>query len=159
MRGRVRNFGLEELRNRIEALTKEDRDAFFKEATNTLGNAVMGKARELTPVGDYSDRFPPYNNVVGGTLRDSWKMTPVEKSGNVYLVKVQNPVEYASYVNYGHKQNVGQFIPPYRKRAKKPFIKGQYMLEKAEMQTNPQAKALLLPITQKYLKKVFEDGK
>ena len=159
MRGRVKKFGLEELRNRIEALTEEDRDAFFKEAANTLGNAVMGKARELTPVGDYSDRLPPYNNVVGGTLRDSWKMTPVVKHRNGYLVQVQNPIEYASYVNYGHRQNVGQFIPPYGKRAKKPFIKGQYMLERAEMQTNPQAKLLLTPILNKYLKKVFEDGK
>lgn len=157
IKGHVKKVELENLLHGIENLVQEEKDRFLNSAALRLGNAVMGKARELTPVGDYSDRFPPYNNRTGGTLRDSWKITKPRKRGDATIVKVKNPQKYASYVNYGHKQHVGQFIPPYRKNAKVPFVKGQYFLERAEYQTLPQSKPLLKPLLDQALKKVFNN--
>ena len=36
---------------------------------------------------------------------------PVKKSGNAYTVEVINPVEYASYVEYGHRTTKGGWVP------------------------------------------------
>ena len=34
--------------------------------------------------------------------------------------------EYAPHVEYGHRQNVGQFVPKLGKRLKAPFVEGQH---------------------------------
>lgn len=157
IRGKVNKTGLLEFAERLKKA--ENTEAFFYHATQTLGNAVMSKAKDNTPVGDYSDRFLPYNNRTGGTLKDSWKISRPNKRGNLYSIRVINPVFYASYVNYGHKQHVGQFIPPYRTRASQPWVKGQYFLERAISETYPARYKILEPLAKKFLDGVINDGK
>ena len=46
-------------------------------------------------------------------------------------VTIYNPMEYASYVEYGHDQEVGRFVPTIGKRLKNPHVDGVYMLHTA----------------------------
>lgn len=57
----------------------------------------------------------------GGTLRRGWDIGPVIKSGETYSVEIFNSVEYASYVEFGH-----------RTRNHKGWVPGQYMLTISE---------------------------
>jgi len=38
-----------------------------------------------------------------GQLRRSWQVGSVEKQGDAYTVEIYNPVEYAPFVEYGHR--------------------------------------------------------
>lgn len=57
----------------------------------------------------------------GGTLRERWDVGSIIKSGETYSVEVFNPMEYASYVEFGH-----------RTRNHKGWVPGQYMLTISE---------------------------
>ncbi|OFL79100.1 HK97 gp10 family phage protein [Fusobacterium sp. HMSC073F01] len=57
----------------------------------------------------------------GGTLRRGWDIGPVIKSGETYSVKIFNSVEYASYVEFGH-----------RTRNHKGWVQGHFMLTISE---------------------------
>ncbi|RXI38719.1 HK97 gp10 family phage protein [Clostridium tetani] len=41
--------------------------------------------------------------VDSGHLRRNWQVGNVEKRGNAYVVEIFNNLEYASYVEYGHR--------------------------------------------------------
>lgn len=56
-----------------------------------------------------------------GLLRNSWQLSNVfKKSNSEYYIVLFNPVLYASYVEYGHRQEVGRFVPQIGKRLKSP---------------------------------------
>lgn len=40
-----------------------------------------------------------------GELRRRWKVGNVERRGNAYVVEIYNPLEYASYVEYGFRSH------------------------------------------------------
>lgn len=62
-------------------------------------------------------------NRVGGTLRRGWTAGGsqsgsqyaqglfVRRSGNTYIVTIENSVSYAPYVEYGHRTRGGGFVP------------------------------------------------
>lgn len=158
MIGKVVKVDLEEFQERLAHFKGEERERILNQVTNDLGNAVMSKARELTPVGDYSNLLEPYNARTGGTMRSAWQTTRVSKKGGVYSQTVKNPIEYARYVEYGHRQTVGRYVPALGKRLKQGFVKGQYMLTKAVIQTNSVADKIVKNRIDKELKKVFENG-
>lgn len=176
MIGRVDKFEIESLLKRVKKLNDSEKEGMFLEATNVVGNFVKAKATELTPVGEYQYLKPPFDARKGGDLRGAWEMTSPIKNGNAYSVIVKNPLPYASYVNVGHKQEVGKFIPmlggnpsnppiskgggsPYGRRLKKSWVKGQFFLEKAIRDAYMNKNKLIKVVLDKELKKVFEDGK
>ncbi|BDR66976.1 phage protein [Clostridium tetani] len=54
--------------------------------------------------------------VDSGHLRRNWQVGNVEKRGNAYVVEIFNNLEYASYVEYGH-----------RTRDHKGWVEGRFM--------------------------------
>lgn len=60
----------------------------------------------------------------GGTLRDAWTILPIEKQGNNYLVIFVNNTEYASCVEYRHRQRPGRYVPAIVKALKTNWVKG-----------------------------------
>ena len=119
--GKVNFKQLERLQKRMQKLGKADFDKFCEDMAKELAARLLARVIKRTPVGDYDD------GTVGGTLRRGWtakshreaelssafgggsgakkfadSMTVVKK-GNVYEIEVINPVEYASYVEYGHR--------------------------------------------------------
>src|SRR5690606_7309566 len=62
-----------------------------------------------------------------GHLRKNWRVGNVERHGNAYVVEIINNTEYASFVEYGHRQEVGRYVPAIGKRLKKPWVEGRFM--------------------------------
>lgn len=104
---------------------------FGKDVKKTV-NVKVGKKRRafLTREGAILEQH--WSGYVGGTLRRGWDLGPITKSGETYSVEVFNSVEYASYVEYGHRQTPGKFVPQIGKKLKKGWVQGQFMLTISE---------------------------
>ena len=63
-----------------------------------------------------------------GDLRRSWTLTGPDKKGLKFEMDLANPLEYSEYVEYGHRQEPGRFVPAIGKRLKADFVPGSYML-------------------------------
>ena len=81
----------------------------YTRAKDYLGNKAVAKAKRLTPV-------------KSGLLRRSWRFIPARKG-----VVVLNSVEYAPYVNYGHRLVKGGRTTG--------MVAGRHMLEKSLEET------------------------
>lgn len=156
MKSRVFTQGVDEFKERLERLTKEGRKVVLTKVTNAVANTFMAKVKDNTPVGDYSDLKEPYNTRNGGKLRDAWRVGEVAEKDGVYHQMVKNPLEYASYVNYGHVQTSGRYVPALGKQLKKSFVKGKHFVEKAEEETRQVSPIIIKSIVDRELNKVFK---
>lgn len=103
-------------------------DKFVRNFLLEQANIVLANTKAKTPVKT-------------GDLRNRWELTNVTKKGNNYEIQVFNTLYYASYIEDGHRQRVGRFVPGvidangfhYVKGAKsgivlkRPFINGFHM--------------------------------
>ncbi len=112
--------GLKDLQKEMEKLQKET-DTFVESCAKELAARLLAKVIKRTPVGDYSgDSYVCVTKMEhkgakakgkkGGTLRRGWttqkdgsENLKISHSGNMYVVEIINPVEYASFVEYGHR--------------------------------------------------------
>lgn len=62
-------------------------------------NAGLRDVKKNTPVGKY----PAGSGKVGGTMRKNWHSPRAEKTGGGIQKAIENPVEYSSFVNDGHR--------------------------------------------------------
>ena len=144
---------LEKLQKQLEELEKgKARDKFFEDCAKDLAARLLALVIPKTPVGVY----PNDSSRKGGTLRRGWtggkktdaeafaRSLKVEKSGNTYTITVENNVEYAPYVEYGH-----------RTRGGKGFVQGKRMLEISEAELEALAPKILQDKLEKFLKGVF----
>ena len=67
--------------------------------------------------------------VVTGNLRRSITSSDVELNGNEYRMTVGSSLSYARYVEEGHKQDVGRYVPAIKKKLKKEFIPGNHVIK------------------------------
>ena len=136
--------GFEALQGRIsEAKINQLEVACTKE----LGARLLRDVVKNTPVGIY----PKETGKQGGTLRRAWKVTsPKLKTGGCVL-NVINPTEYASYVEYGHRQEPGRYVPALGKRLKASWVDGRLMLTRAEDRLKRQAQTIVDKKVQKYM--------
>ena len=67
--------------------------------------------------------------VVTGNLRRSITSGEVELNGNEYSMTVGSSLSYARYVEEGHKQDVGKYIPVIKKKLKKEFVPGNHVIK------------------------------
>jgi len=88
----------------------------------------------------------------GGTLRDAWHVLPVEKRGDAYYVTVVNNTEYAAYVEYGHRQTPGRYVPALGKKLKASWVKGRFMLTISSQEVETQAPTQLERMLYTFLK-------
>lgn len=79
--------------------------------------------------------------------------------GSSYHIVLINPVKYASYVEYGHRQTPGRFVPAIGKKLKKPFVEGKFMLRISEEELQKQAPAILQRRLTKFLRGLMDNGK
>ena len=129
-----------ELNDKLKSFNKNKLLNFIKSVSRELAGRLLRGAVNRT-------------EVVSGVLRAGWtakteeeakkgywkdpvvyaSRLPVEKNGTNYTITVINPVHYASYVEYGHRQEVGRLVPGIG-RLKKHWVEGQFMLTKSEME-------------------------
>lgn len=76
----------------------------------------------------------------------------VNHVGNMLQIVVENPVEYASYVEYGHVQTPGRYVPALGRRLKKAWAPGKLMLTISEQEVQEIAPKLLEAKIAKYLR-------
>lgn len=109
-----------------------------------------------------------WGNYSGGQLRRGWtagkKQTAsdyadslkINKVSDKYYIDIVNPVEYASYVEYGHRQNVGRYVPALGKSLKQGWVEGKHMLSISESELNNMSDAILQKKLNKFMKEVFD---
>ena len=95
-----------------------------------------------------------WSGYVGGTLRKGWTTTEVRKVDGGYQIEVINPTEYASYVEFGHRQKRGRYVPALGKALSKTWVKGRFMLTISEQELEAMAPRILEKKLQKFLEGV-----
>ena len=76
----------------------------------------------------------------------------VHHFGDTYVVEIINPVEYASYVEYGHRQQPGRYVPALGVRLKKGWVKGKWMMTVSEKEIQAAAPQILEKKLEKWLR-------
>ena len=62
-----------------------------------------------------------------GALKNNW-VSNIIKEGNIYKIEVINPLKYAEFVEFGHRQQPGRYVKAIGKRLKKGWVEGKLML-------------------------------
>ena len=161
--------------------TPEEQNIFYTKATKNIAARMLAQLIKNTPVGKNTEEIQDGETVVtmqGGTLRRGWlvkthkeavigkdpvagaaKATAkkavnrltVGKKGNEYFVTLKNSVKYASFVNDGHKQEVGRFVAAIQKRLVHRWVEGQHFVEISEVMIIPKIPAILKKSMNDYL--------
>ena len=152
--GRLGNFnisGLEKFRDELNKL--QDPDEFVESCAKELAARLLRIVVKRTPVGEY----PKSTGKKGGTLRRGWTgqkrssakgyadSLTVHHFGDTYVIEIVNPVEYASYVEYGH-----------RTANHKGWVKGKFMMTISEQELEKIAPRVLENKIKKYLGGCFK---
>ncbi len=66
-----------------------------------------------------------------GALKNNW-VSNIIKEGNIYKIEVINPLKYAEFVEFGHRQQPGRYVKAIGKRLKKSWVQGKFMLTLTE---------------------------
>ena len=147
--GRMGNFNIDGLKKFRDELNKlQDPDKFVEACAKELAARLLRMVVKRTPVGEY----PKSSGKKGGTLRRGWTgekrssaqnyadSLTVHHFGDTYVIEIVNPVEYASYVEYGH-----------RTANHKGWVKGKFMMTISEQELQKIAPKVLENKIKKYL--------
>lgn len=139
--GKMNVKGLKELQKQLEYM--KDSEMLMQECAKELAARLLSRVKQSdrTPTGDY----PKSTGKVGGTLKRGWQAGEIEKVGDSYRIEVFNPVEYASYVEYGH-----------RTRNHKDWVQGKFMMTLSAREIEQSAPDILEKKILRYLKKAFK---
>ena len=133
---------LEAFRDKLKDLDAKKED-FMTRTVKNLAARLLRKAILRTPTDT-------------GELKNSWTVEKVTKEGTNYKVTIINSLNYASYVEFGHRQKVGRFIPAIKKRLVKPWVKGKFMLTISEHELEGQMENIIAKRIENWLKKLGE---
>lgn len=115
------NINIDDFRKFISAEGSLRLDNALHGATMQIANEWMAKAAARTPV-------------VSSQMRMNWHVEDKGQSGDTHEARVYNSAvgekgaPYPIYVEFGHRQQVGRFVPKLGKRLVKPWVNGQFML-------------------------------
>lgn len=167
---------LERLQKQIEKAATVDIDVFCEDCAKELAARLLRKVIKRTPVGDYSDTYEledePEDELededdgeakrlvesgkVGGTLKRGWTMKKLQHFDDTYVIEIINPVEYASFVEYGHRQTPGRYVTAIDAKLKVSWVKGQFMLTTSEKEISNIAPKFLETRLNQLLKECFK---
>lgn len=152
--GNVNVDDLKDFRKKIQnSLGANHVDLFIESCAKELAARLLAKVIKRTPVGQY----PKNSGKMGGTLRRGWTgeksqaastyagNLKVNHFGDVYVIEIVNPVEYASYVEFGH-----------RTRNHEGWVEGHFMLTISEQEIERDAPKILENKLKKKLGEVFK---
>lgn len=97
--GRFDPSGLKEFQKKLEKIDQSQIDGFLEDCAKELAAWLFRLVVKKTPTGQY----PKSSGKKGGTLKRGWSIGNIRKEGSNYIIEIVNPVEYASYVEYGHR--------------------------------------------------------
>jgi hypothetical protein len=137
-----------EFRDKIAALGDGRCEQFCEDCDKELAARLLAKVVKKTPVGVKPEITSETQKEIwagykGGTLRRGWTTGEISRTGNKHTIDVINQVPYASYVEYGHTQQPGRYVPALNKKLKKGWVKGQFMLTKSVKELKPKAQGIV----------------
>ncbi len=164
--GRFSASDLKKLQKQLNKIQAGDVDAFVEGCAKELAARLLAKVIKRTPVGDYSGasyicasgkqhKGNKTDGKEGGTLRRGWTSQSSNSSdgakgyvdslkinhyGGFLVIEIVNPVEYASYVEFGH-----------RAADHKGWVPGHFMLTISEQEIQAIAPKVLESKIKKYL--------
>lgn len=103
------------LRDNFSKLSDEY-EAWLQSFLLNEANRFMALVKPLTPVDT-------------GDLRNHWKIGKIFRQGDMICVEIINPMEYASFVEWGHKQTPGRYVPQIGKKLVKDWVEGAHMMQ------------------------------
>ena len=119
-----------------------------------LKNEVKNSVRN---VGETYKRNAQTNTPVqSGDLRRSWQLKGPFFSGTDISVELRNSKNYASFVENGHRQTPGRYVPAIGKKLKASWVPGQHFLQKATNETKGQLPQLLTPAMDEILRRLMD---
>lgn len=127
--GNFKIKGLEELQKNIQKL--QNPDDFVESCAKELAQRLYRELIQNTPY-------------ITHKLQRGWTIGSVQKCTGGYMVEIVNPVEYASYVEYGH-----------RTANHKGWVKGLFFVENALGNVKKMSKPLLEKRMNDYLKRMM----
>ena len=144
---------LQEFRRKMEASLNDDQiNDFIESCAKELAARLLAKVIKRTPVGDY----PNSSGKKGGTLRRGWTGGKTQSAvayadsltihhfGDAYVIEIVNPVEYASYVEFGHRTS-----------NHKGWVNGRFMLTISEQEIQNAAPAIIEKKLMKQMGELF----
>ncbi len=171
----------EKLQKKFEKLSKTDISRFCQDVARELAARLLAKVIPRTPTGEGTFEVKDgkkYKLKDGGTLKRGWTADTeqqaesgsvpdaityanslrIARMGNDYIIIVENPVKYASYVEHGHRQEPGRFVPVLGKRLKASWVEGKYMLTISEKELESQLPSIIERKMKKYIEECFNNG-
>lgn len=164
------NFDLKDFTDFKDSLIKlcqsGNIQAFNKKVVENMARVYVREAKLNTPVGKRSVKFMQHGKIQtkyfdSEHTRQSWSVGKYQLNNKSGKVEVFNTSSYASFLNDGHRQEVGRFLPWIGQskggvmqggRLKKPWVDGAYMHEKAEKVVNKNAKRIMEITLKKWIK-------
>ena len=150
--GTINFRDFERIQNSLEKLNQEQVDLFIDACAKELAARLLAKVIKRTPVGDY----PNSSGKKGGTLRRGWTGGKTQSAvayadsltihhfGDAYVIEIINPVEYASYVEFGHRTS-----------NHKGWVNGRFMLTISEQEIQNAAPAIIEKKLMKQMGELF----
>ncbi len=96
-----------------------------------------------------------------GTLKEGWQNASNNlqyvKYGNVLSIKTVNPTYYGDYVEHGHRQHKGKFIPAIGKKLVRSYVPGRHFAQESEDMVQSQAESVIVKETEKAIKEALKN--
>lgn len=174
---RVNTRELEKFQKDLQMLGGQQKEQFFEHATRQCAARFLNLVIPATPVGDSQTDEDGKTIHVGGALRRGWTCRTEKqaengagkdvdsyvaghklvghKRGYEYGMELTNPMHYASYVEYGHRQEPGRFVPALGKRLVNDHVDGLFFVKQSEEAFESVAPTVVQGLLDNYLKQVF----
>ena len=140
---------------------------FGKDVKKTVKiKTSKGNRSYLTREGAILEQY--WSGYQGGTLRRGWtggksmsahvyaQSLKVNHFADTYVVEVVNPIEYASYVEFGHRQKPGRYVPQIGKKLTDGWVERKFMLTISEQEIQSGARSILENKLKKKLGECFK---
>lgn len=88
-------------------------------------------------------------------MQNHWKL---QDNGNIYTIEIVNPVHYSSYVENGHRQEVGRYVHAIGKRLTKAWVDGKFMLKISEEELDVKVPQILERKITKFMEECFNEN-
>lgn len=145
----------------VPGMEKPDKDHMYTTVTSENGK----KRKFLSAEGEAYQQY--WGGYAGGTLRRGWtangvagtdavknvESIPVNVMSSNHRIMIINQIAYASYVEYGHRQQPGRYVPALGKRLKASWVPGRFMLRDSEVELDAIAQKVVDKKVKQYLER------
>lgn len=129
MRNGIDDREIRRYKQNLERLLRGDLEQFCKDTVNEMGARLLRLVKQKTPVET-------------GSLRREWNIEIVQKQGEMYYTIVFNPLEYAPYIEYGH-----------RTKNHHGWVQGYFMMTLSEQEIQTMSQAIITRKIERFVRR------